>query len=245
MADSTQSWVPGGLPSRLADGEVHVWKVTLARDSHSVAWLSSLLDDEELARARRFRFERDRDHFITARALLRRCLGRYLDLAPGAVRFVYGLHGKPALVDAGAAVTFNVSHSHGVALFAFSTGRQLGVDVEQICEDRAGPQIAERFFSLREAATLRSLPAECRTAAFFRCWTRKEAFIKAIGEGLSHPLDRFDVSLAPDEPAALLRVEGDETAPKTWAMYDLPPIPGFASALAVESGCRAVLCFGE
>ena len=169
------------------------------------SFLHTLAADEQ-ARAERFHFERDREHFIVARGVLRAILGRYLNRAPERLSFCYGAHGKPALAgEAGAdAIRFNVSHSHGVALYAVTRGREVGIDLERIRFDLAVLEIAERFFSRREVATLRTLPTEAQRQAFFRCWTRKEAYIKARGEGLSLPLDQFDVSLAPGEPAALL-----------------------------------------
>jgi len=160
--------------------------------------LKSLVPDER-QRAERFRFERDRRRFIVAHGVLRDILGRYLKCSPAQVSFSYNQYGKPALAQESEAIglRFNMSHSHEVALYALTRAREVGVDVELLREDFASLEIAERFFSRSEVALLNSLAPELRTDGFFNCWTRKEAYIKALGEGLSHPLDRFAVSLAP------------------------------------------------
>src|SRR6185295_10633961 len=166
------------------------------------------LEAGELERAGRFHFEKHRRHFVVGRGGLRYVLARYLDLKPEEFRFSYGEYGKPALEE----IQFNMSHSHGVALFAVARDRELGVDVEHVRADFASEDIAQRFFSRVEVAAFNALQKEEQVAGFFRCWTRKEAYIKAIGRGLSEPLDAFDVTLAPGEAAALLRAErGDVT----------------------------------
>jgi 4'-phosphopantetheinyl transferase len=196
----------------------------------------SVLSADEHERAERFRFRKDREHFIAARGLLRILLGRYLDLPPRQLSFSYSPYGKPQLagVSGGAALRFNVSHSHGIALYAVALGREIGVDVEYIRREVVGESIAEHFFSAREVASLRALPAEMQPQAFFNCWTRKEAFIKAIGEGLSFPLDEFDVSLVPDEPAALLNTRNGPLEAARWSLQALPVDEGYVAALAVE-----------
>ncbi|HKP10473.1 MAG TPA: 4'-phosphopantetheinyl transferase superfamily protein, partial [Blastocatellia bacterium] len=148
--------------------------------------------------------------------------------------FGYSEHGKPSLAGSHSGdLRFNVSHSHELALFAFTWGRELGVDIEWIRPEVAGEQIAEQFFSRDEVATLRALPPGRQAEAFFNCWTRKEAYIKARGEGLSLPLHLFDVSLAPGEPAALLRAAmSDETT--RWTMTALAPGAGYKAALVAE-----------
>jgi len=195
-----------------------------------------LLSADERERAERFHFANDRAHFIAARALLRTLLGRYLDLPPRHLSFSYSPYGKPALAGEGEgrALRFNVSHSHGVALYAFARGREVGVDVEYVRPDVVGESIAERCFSAQEVATLRSLPAEVQPRAFFNCWTRKEAFIKARGEGLSFPLDQFEVALDPKEPAALISIGGDRREASRWSLQALPVEEGYVAALAVE-----------
>ena len=186
--------------------EVHVWQATLDRTPSELQSLFDSLAADERARAGRFHFDRDRVRFVVARGVLRAILGRYMNRAPVSLSFRYGSHGKPALAGEadGDAICFNLSHSNGVALYAIARHRAVGVDLERIRFDLPVVEIAERFFSRREVAALRMLPSEQQHQAFFCCWTRKEAYIKARGEGLSLPLDQFDVSLAPGEPAALL-----------------------------------------
>jgi 4'-phosphopantetheinyl transferase len=172
--------------------------------------------------------------FVVARGRLRILLGRYLRLEPVAVRFVYNAHGRPELpaeLD-GTRLRFNLSHSGNVVLYAFASQRQVGVDVEQSGRRVDFEALAGRFFSPRENDDLAALPAAERRAAFFRCWTRKEAFIKATGRGLSYGLKRFDVSLAPGKPARLLRAESDD--PSRWSLDELPVGSGYAAAVAVE-----------
>jgi 4'-phosphopantetheinyl transferase len=216
--------------------EVHVWRAPLDLPNERLECLRGTLAPDECERAARFHFERDRRHFVAARGLLRVLLGRYLKLPPDGLRFAYTSYGKPHLAEGsgGEWLRFNLSHSGGVALYAFSRGRELGVDIEQVRDDIEHSQIAERFFSKHEVAALRDLPANSQREAFFICWTRKEAYIKGIGEGLSLPLDSFDVSLTPNAPASLLAVRGDARAAARWGLRDLEPGPGYHGALVAE-----------
>ena len=223
-------------PLTLDGATVHVWQARLDQFAEQQDRLLGLLSADERERAERFHFARDRSHFIVARGLLRTLLGRYLDSPPGRLSFSYGPYGKPTLSgeDDGRALRFNVSHSHGVALYAVARGRAVGVDVEYVRDNMVGESIAERFFSAREVAALRALPAEVQPLAFFNCWTRKEAFIKARGEGLSFPLDQFEVSLNPKEPAALVSIRDDPREASRWSLQALPLEEGYVAALAVE-----------
>lgn len=230
------AWPPATrCPTPDAD-EAHLWCSSLDLPPASVQALERTLSPDEMARAGRYRFARDRRHFIAARGLLRSLLGGYLDLDPAAVRFQYNEWGKPASAVPGGdrAIHFNLSHSGGLVLYGVSWGREVGVDLEIARDDIAASGVAERFFSPRESAALYALPAPARCAAFFRCWTRKEAYIKARGEGLSIPLDSFDVSLSPDEPAALLSSSDGPAECERWSLFDVDPAPGYAAALAVE-----------
>jgi 4'-phosphopantetheinyl transferase len=216
---------------------VHVWRAALSRTSGEVAALRELLSEDEVRRADRFHFPRDRALFIAARATLREILGRYLSLPPTLLRFEYNAFGKPELRDA--PLRFNLSHAGDIALYAVTAVREVGVDVEAVREGMESEEIAARFFSRREVETLMSLPRDARTRAFFDCWTRKEAYIKACGVGLSQPLDGFDVSLAPGEPAALLRTHDDPQEAARWTLCELSPGAGYVAAVAVEgSGWR-------
>jgi 4'-phosphopantetheinyl transferase len=194
------------------------------------------LSDDERQRARRFAFDRDRRRFVVARARLRKELGSRLGVLPAAVELQYGAHGKPALAGrfAEAELRFNVSHCDDVVVYAFAAGREVGIDVEAIRALPDADAIAARFFSSRENIAYRALHPRDRPLGFFQCWTRKEAFIKALGEGLSHPLDSFDVSLAPGEPAELLRVGPVPGDDRTWRLESLSPAPGYVAALVGE-----------
>jgi len=234
-------------PERLILGSnaVHVWRVSLDQSPSQIALFRNNLDVDERSRADRFYFSRDRERFIVARGILRAILGRYSNRAPESLSFSYSAHGKPALVSESDsdAVRFNLSHSHGKALYAVSRGHELGVDLEFIRCDLEAEQIAERFFSHSEIETLRALPPSLRKYAFFLCWTRKEAYIKARGEGLSLPLDQFDVSLIPGEPAALLSIQSDSDEVLRWSLRNLNPASGYAAALAAKGRDWTLSCW--
>jgi 4'-phosphopantetheinyl transferase len=239
------AWDLPPLTLILGPDEVHVWRAALDQTASCVRSLWQTLAMDERARAERFRFQKDREHFIVARGLLRALLGRYLAMEPSQLRFSYSLHGKPALAwdSGGDGLRFNVSHSHRLALFAISYGRELGIDVERIRAGVASEQTAERFFSPSEVAVLCSLPSHLRTTAFFHCWTRKEAYIKARGEGLSLHLDQFAVSLAPGEPPALLSTQQGPHEAWRWSLQELNPGPGYVAALAVEGHHWKLRCW--
>ena len=238
-------WQPAAHQPSLTTDDVHVWRIALEmRDPHLTS-LREILADDERRRAERFHFEKDRRHFIAGRGALRMLLSRYLNQSPEAVRFAYGNYGKPRLADETNAIDlrFNLTHSHGLALLAVTSGRDIGVDVEHLRDlERDGEPLAGRFFSPREAAVLRSLPPELRREAFFHCWTRKEAYIKANGKGLSLPLDQFDVTLRPGEPAMLLATQHEPDEARRWSMQSLLPAEGYVGALAVERHSWRLWC---
>lgn len=215
---------------------VHVWKAALDLADDEVAGVRKLLTAEETARADRFRFERDRSAFTAARGILRTLLGRYTGLKPGDLRFLYGRHGKPELSLAHGAppISFNVSHSHGVTLFAFALDFEVGVDIEYIRQETPADSIAGRFFAPGEIAELHTLPSPARQAAFFACWCRKEAFLKANGQGLSFGLDRVEVSVTPGNPALLRSVDKSPAEAAEWSLFDLPAGREYAAALAAR-----------
>ena len=235
MLPTVASGPSPGAPLSLGADEVHIWHAALNQPAAAVGDLSRSLAPDETARAGRFHFQKHRDHFVVARGVLRALLGRYLNAAPAGLRFSYTHYGKPFLADEERhdGLRFNVSHSHERALLAFTRGREVGVDIEHIRPEVATEQIAERFFSAGEVAALRSLPADAQPRGFFNCWTRKEAYIKARGEGLSIPLDCFDVSLLPGEPAALLATRDDPAEATRWSLHELPAGEGYVAALAV------------
>lgn len=223
----------------LGSDEVHVWRASLDESQTEIDRFLHTLAADEQSRAARFHFQRDHERFIVAHGILRTILGFYLNRAPNSLSFCYGLHGKPALVvePGGATICFNMSHSRGVALYAVSRGRKVGIDVESIRSlGDEHEKIVDRFFSRRETASLRALPTDLQNYAFFLCWTRKEAYIKARGEGLSLPLDQFDVSLIPGEPAALLSTRPDSDEAFRWNLRELDLTSGYVGALAVEGG---------
>jgi 4'-phosphopantetheinyl transferase len=217
---------------KLAPGEVHLWRAPLA--DHVADGYKHLLSGDELSRAARFHFAKDRNHFIAGRALLRLLLATYSGIDAAELQFSYAEKGKPALVETQRnSIDFNLAHSHGLALFAFAKSRAVGVDLEFMREDLADQQIATRFFSPHEVEALSTVAAESKREAFFNCWTRKEAYIKARGDGLSLSLAGFDVSLRPDEPAVLLRNYKEPAEPGRWTMRAIPMPSGYVAALVV------------
>jgi len=221
---------PSELP--IAAGEAHVWRKSLADFDQSL-WAA--LSAEEVERARRFRFQRDRDRFVTGRAVLRQLLGRYLGAQPRELEFRYGARGKPELASNPSGICFNLAHSHDLALYAVTLNVAVGIDLELL---RAGPaeeRIPERFFSPREVEALRSLPEAGQREAFFRCWTRKEAFLKANGEGLAFGLDQFSVSVLPTEATRLLETPYNPDEAARWSLYDVEPGSSYVGALAVRA----------
>src|SRR5687768_10731257 len=231
-----QRWYKPPDNLALSADEVHVWRASLNQLHLTLQYLHGILASEERERAARFYFERDRNHFIASRGLLRVILGRYLNLQPGRLQIKYSSYGKPFLADdcGGEWLRFNVSHSGELALYAFSRGRELGIDIEEIRPEIAHQQIAADFFSKQEIDALQALPAHLQQEAFFLCWTRKEAYIKGIGEGLSFPLHSFDVSLTPGAPASLLAVRGDAEEAAHWTLQALEPGPNYRATLVVE-----------
>jgi 4'-phosphopantetheinyl transferase len=229
-------WLTPPSRPRLSADEVHVWRASLMMREDEMVTLLRSLSEDELRRAYRLRSPRDRARFIAARGILRDILSRYLQTQPGRVRFGYNAHGKPELLDAdeNTQLRFNLSHAGRVALFAVASGREVGVDVESVCDDVACAEVAAEFFSRGEVEALAALPERSRTRAFYNCWTRKEAYIKARGMGLLLPLDCFDVSLAPGEPAALLSTRGDEPEAVRWSLREIELGPSHVAAVAVE-----------
>lgn len=240
----TDLWNEPPLQLQLDDAEIHVWRLDLSRVRRQVGGLLPFLSKDERDRASRFHFQKDHEHFIAARGVLRVLLGTYLNLTPEELRFRYSPYGKPSL-DVGPdseRLRFNLSHSHERALLAFTRAGEIGVDLEFMRADFASHEVAERWFSNREVEMFSALPGSLRTEAFFNCWTRKEAYVKARGEGLSYPLKSFSVSLAPDEAARFLSIEGDAMQCSCWSLQNLHVAEGYAAALAVENThCETLL----
>jgi 4'-phosphopantetheinyl transferase len=220
--------------------DVHVWLVPLRCAAGMVERCAGLLSADERARAERFYFERDRRRSVRARAALRAVLGGYLAVDPRDLAFSYGGHGKPALGGRLAGtLTFNVSHSEEIALIAVGAHGDIGVDIEAVRRLDDRDDLAFRMFSAEESSTLAALHEEHRDVAFFTCWTRKEAYVKAVGDGLALPLDCFTVTFLRGE-APRLTVHDEEGSPN-WVVHPLPPVDGYAAAL-VTDGPRSVIC---
>jgi 4'-phosphopantetheinyl transferase len=223
-------------PLELPDDEVQLWRVDLEAVRVNESRWQELLSDDESARASRFHFLRDRQSFVASRAILRTILASYLAIDPRELSFAYSKKEKPSLgpTHAKSNLQFNVSHSGGVALFAFGLQREIGVDVEHVRRNVEVEAIARRFFSAHEQMQLAALPIEERVEAFYRCWTRKEAYIKATGDGLSLPLSQFDVSLEVEQANALLATRPDDSEAKRWLLQEVPAAPGYIAALCVR-----------
>ena len=241
--DASEAWPAGPASPSLAIGEVHVWRSPLRPDTARERSLSPLLSDTERARAARFRFDHDAQRYAIARGLLRVLLARYCGTSPATLALEETEHGRPLLRSAAAPsdFDFNLSHAENLVVYAFARGARVGVDVEWITplDDMNG--LVAMNFSERERHAWQSLPATSRERGFFDCWTRKEAFVKAIGEGLSHPLDAFDVSFSPDEAPRFLRIGGDDA--ERWSLHALETEPGYACALAVEAASVTLRCW--
>jgi 4'-phosphopantetheinyl transferase len=241
MSSTDDAWLPPPRRLDLPPEEVDVWRFSLEQPADVVAALAELLDADERVRAERFAFERVRRQFIVGRGMLRRVLARYLDVDPRDVRFHYGNHGKPRLPESG--VAFNLTHSEGRALLGVTGAGEVGVDLECVRRMTDLEGIARRFFAPGEVAALTTLEESLRELAFFHCWTRKEAFIKALGDGLSYPLDQFAVTLHPAEPARLLWVHGEPDAHERWQFTHLDPWPGYVGCVALAAPGWRLRCW--
>ncbi len=231
---------PGRLPV-LGKDEVHVWRASLDMAPASIRRALTVLSADERRRADRFRFSVHGDRFVAARAVLRGLLGHYLELPPSGVPLCAGPTGRPVLPsdfrDGG--VEFNLTHSGDRTLIAVARDRAVGVDLERLRRGVAHERLADRFFTPSEAEALRDVPPAVRPIAFFACWTRKEAFLKATGTGLQHGLPHalreFAVTVSPFEPPEIRQFPGGT---RRWSLTDLDVGAGYAAALAVEGNAR-------
>ena len=216
-------------------GRVDVWRVLLDQPV-SAALPESVLSPDEWTRAKRFRFERDHNRFVQCRTALRHILSQYLRLPACEIRLDYQANGKPELAadQNPERLRFNVAHSSELALIAVGFQQRLGIDIERMRADIDIPALSEQCFSAREQASLLSLHADLRFQAFFACWTRKEAFIKATGEGLSFPLSDFTVAIDPEGNPNIEEIRGDRSAAKSWYLTDLNLANDYYATLAVE-----------
>lgn len=245
MATDDHIWrVPPANLLLGSDDDVHVWRACLDVKEPRLRSLSHIISKDELRKARRFHFKRDRERFIVRRGLLRTILGRYLDVEPNRLHFCYNPYGKPTLDTSGKEkISFNLSHSHGLALFAIARVGEIGVDLERIRPGLSDDNIAERFFSHPEIALLKTLSGNIRRQKFFSYWSRKEAYIKARGKGLAIPLACFDVSMAPGNPVVLLNPEGVPESSRQWFLRDLIVGSNYAAAIAAEGNGWRLSCW--
>jgi 4'-phosphopantetheinyl transferase len=229
-------------PPLPADGELHVWQATLDPSEEELAELVRVLSDDERKRAARFRFKRDRRRFLVGRGILRRILGGYLRRPPNELTILYGLRAKPFL--AGTPLHFNLSHSGPLAVVAVARSGAVGVDIEYVRPVPDCEIIMKSFFSQEEIQTIGALPPVDRLLAFFTCWTRKEAYRKARGDGMTTPLDCFSVTAVPGSPPRLLHVEGEPRETARWSFADLPLEKGYVGVVALEGTIQSVRdCF--
>src|SRR5262245_18720776 len=232
--------VPG-----LERGAVHIWRLSLDRPQTEIDHDSRLLSTDKAARAARFVFSEHRNRYIACRASLRRLLGEYLGASPDDLTFQYNDFGKPEISKPFDArpLRFNVSHCDHWALVSLTLEQRIGIDLERLRQIDDLDDIAKDYFTELEFKTMLSVPAGCRTEAFFNCWTRKEAFIKAWGDGISHPLSDLDVTLLPQTPARLLRIGGQPTSAADWSLTAWQPVPGYVAALAIDQPVVQVVRF--
>jgi 4'-phosphopantetheinyl transferase len=242
MPNLELSWNLSPDHSPLAEKDVHIWAANLDQPVQRISQLEKLLSSDEMNRARQFKFEKDRNRFIAGRGLLRTVLGSYLNAEPAQLDFTYSPRGKPALkIPSGhGTLHFNVAHSKDLILIALARACAVGVDVEWIHPISDIEDIATRFFTNREAGELTALPHDERMTAFFSLWTRKEAYLKATGDGISEMLKDVEISFLPEKPAQVLAISGNAQAAERWTLLNLAPASGFAAALAAEA---KDLCF--
>jgi 4'-phosphopantetheinyl transferase len=234
-------WPASGIRSTIAPNEVHLWGWPLEPATSDLAAHIELLDATELRRLQAFHFAADAGRYAVAHANLRRILGGYCDRPPAKICFRANRFGKPELADedASSSIQFNLAHSRSIALLAVAHGRPLGVDVEDVRPIE--PEVAAAHFSAREISDLSGLQGDAWLNGFYRCWTRKEAILKAEGVGLHRALDSFDVGLLADVPAELLGTREEFSYP--WKLYDLSPAAGSIAALATAYSNARLACF--
>lgn len=237
-------WEDAPANLELVGGELHVWQASLDLTARRMEGLFHGLSSDEHERAGRFHFEKDREDFVAARGILRELLGSYAGLSARDLIFSYTDYGKPVLSNSRLAgvLQFNVAHSHGIAMYAFVLGRDVGIDVECHRGDLVVEEAARGVCSPNEMEILRSLPEAQQRIAFFDCWTRKEAYIKARGQGLSLPLDQFSVSLLPGKRPELFSANGDPLEGGSWMLLDVAPRTGYSAAVAYAGSDLRMKC---
>jgi len=241
MLTHALTWSNPPAEVSLAVDEVHIWRASLERCTRTIEHFSHTLADDERERAQRYGCMATRARFVVGRGLLRTVLGRYLGQTAQQIQFRLSPQGKPILCATASPLHFNVSHSHQLVVMAVTRQGELGIDVERLRPFANNLGLAERYFSPRECHLLRLMSPERRTEAFFHTWTRKEACLKALGVGLSYGLDRVEVTIHPEDPVRLLRLNGEDKHAASWSLLALSPAPGYVGALALRAhGCRIV-----
>lgn len=236
MAANIESFALLEAPAR----EIHFWAVRLCAANDQLGYFRSLLSSDEADRARRFLLDRHSRRFSLARGVLRILLSRYVSTAPGNIRFAYGVRGKPRMADDTLDLRFNCSHSYDIAVYSIAVGCELGVDIEKVRPLPTVREIAQRYFCPEEVFDIASVPVAEREAAFFRCWTRKEAFMKAVGDGFRIPLNSFRVSVKAGNREKLVAIDGDPVAANDWQLHEIIPVPDYICALAYRDKPRLV-----
>ena len=234
------NWVLWNEFSPLKTDEVHVWCADLVLPEEKIEQLFNLLSADERQRAQRFYFPRDRARFIAARAILRKLLSQYSQISAEQLQFQYNAHGKPELIQA-PNLQFNLSHANTKALIAVTYAPTVGVDVEYCEKELDIEGIAERFFTANEYQIIKNLTGSAKKQAFFTGWVRKEAFLKALGEGLAYSLAKVEVTLLPHEPARIIALYDAAQSSADWSMFVLPKITGYAAALVVKQAALKVI----
>lgn len=238
-----EGWTSSPSSLEAESGYVDVWRVPVDVKEGALQSLAGHLDETERQRADRFRIEAKRTEFIVTRGCLRQVLSRLIssdlktEVTPCDIEFDYLPHGKPVLASKWkvSEIQFNATHSHGLALIAATRSARIGVDVERVRDNRDVQSLASRWFSPNEVEELRSLPTDQQSLAFFLGWTRKEAFVKAVGDGITYGLDQFDVSLSPDQPSVMKRIGDDRLDPTSWTLFNMKPAASHAAAIAIDA----------
>ncbi|MGK7922688.1 MAG: 4'-phosphopantetheinyl transferase superfamily protein [Trichodesmium sp.] len=215
----------------LSENDVHIWSTKLKLSSSQIEELSKILSSDEIDRANKFHFKRDRNRFIIARGTLRKILSKYLKIEPTKLGFSYSDRGKPYLTNT--SILFNLSHSQDLALYAITKVNLIGIDLEYIRPMNDAENLAKRFFSAQEYKLINQLPPQQQQETFFKLWTCKEAYLKATGDGLAGGLEKVEISLNPEQPVEIFSINGDIKAASDWHLYQFIPEPNYIATVAV------------
>jgi len=218
----------------LAPNQIHIWRMFLNQPTEKTQQLSQILSPEENNKANRFYFEKDRHKFILSRGTLRTILSQYLNFPPQNLKFTYSKQGKPTLLTE-TPIYFNLSHSHEITLYAITLNREIGIDLEFLRPITEAENIVKNYFSNKESALFNTISSDQKPEAFFNAWTRKEAYLKATGQGLSQPLKEVEVNFTPGEPAKLLSIKGDTQKASEWTLKHLIPHPNYIACVAISA----------